>query len=924
VALVVDVGPLQAWTTLTSALQSFQQFSSSLLTPDEVVLKLTSDVELHPQTFFSLPSNITRLVIEGAGDFGWTRVLLPTGTTTSPIELGAGVQVEYRNVRFLLLDGRPPSVFLQQRGNSCLSFQNCLASSPATSEPSDPYEQLLVDTVQSLLGTQIPNTQPIAFARLTGALDRLVADGLKVGFGFSIGVEAVGGLVGGGTPRVSLTHSGFREVDIGVSLRNIGLAKAKATRFSGCGTGLLVQFDYGARSGGLLEFADCRFHDCARGAVVYDEARLDGSGSGFTSRAGLACNSETRLPGAPGRRLIRFLRNEFRAPDVARYPDAPGLVASSDGVRPGEAVGLLASFAPRAAPQSARFPPQLLVQNNVFHLLDHGISIAVGQHGQAVIDHNTFVANHIRAICVVEVAPSATRWLGLVVTRNLVQSVQERPWLGLREEFIPSGLVSARYRHGGVEFLQALSPSSAWTRAWIVSNLFCDFGPRPYVAHVQPASAGPQGVETIVATPWWDSIVTNGPGGVTTWGNEGVDDPGEARLLRLPRVRRVQGDALTMVEFDYHATMGTEAAPADSQPSSLGFDSGWLEDQDVELSTPALDYHGEVWNFHPQSSGVVGACRERRAAQGWPLISWGGNLSQRTRLVDGVMVGRVYVHRNGPQGQLDVASLGLNELEESFSSGVSLFVRNWIDQSPAADGGVIVPLPIYSGGDCGDHDGSYSDGSCVVRIEWVPVFDANGLQTGVRPTRRIWVADALGPLELPIKERCDWSSGAVPNPYCSFDNGDWPARFVDYYLARLQRYVELVVAYDSENRIMGWVLGDEMPNQPSIQEFMARAREVIESEDPLRRPVYTGFQSTASLPHWGGIASTAGASSLDFDDTKPPEDRYWRPPVWSETKGSLLFLGREGRSYRGSLPSGAARFAASRACLEPAPSGVQQ
>lgn len=748
-----QVGTGRTYGTLTAALGALPTIAAQAAIGDRIVLVLRDAAEQHPPGPISLPPGIDKLLIRGRGRPSsdadaaltagvlHTTVILPAGH--GDIRPLSGADLEYQDIRFLVGGAQPRSLFLQDTGGSTLRFRNCVASGP--SAPA-------VDQV---------------FARLRGQGDRLIADGLRIGRGFTHGIDArIDPSLLASSPLVDLRRCGFRALTIGVRLDNVSHARVRESVFAECGVGLWAAYAPGAPPGGIVHVADNRFSDCGIGTLLRDRsARAGVLGPAPADVRRLEPDTSTFTTTPLARRQVRLLRNEFRAPDAWAFPSAPSAGDLGGGVRHGEVIGVRAEFDPHPASQTSPWPPQLLVQANVFHLLDHGIGLRVGQHGQAVVDRCTFVANSVRSVFATEVATSRTRELGLVVSRSIFQSLSERPWLGTLEGAEPPDWTGPnppdpRYRFGGVELWGHFGDVVMRSRMWVASNLFADFGStHPRVYSVASAFGG----EATLGIGSWEGAVTNGPQGMTTWGNATWDNTSQCVLLRLPKVRSVQGGALTMVEFDYHAVLGTAAAPfAGSVPGQSLFDT-----------------------LHE------GGC------------NWDGT----------------------------TLSLDIN--------GVSVDVPSWEPNSGAA-----------------------------------------------------------------------WGSS-------------WDERFVDYWLELVERYVALLIEADSNNRIAAWVMGDENLPASFVVETMARFRDLVEKEDPLRRPVLTGVQSNDAAPHWGGLPTVVGGAPLHWNEGLALPQRSWAPPSWSSQRGATLFIGREPRNYRGSELDGVnlnnnsavGRIAGARQCL---------
>ena len=860
-----------------------------------IVLDLVESIDTHPPGPITLPPGIERLLVRGRGKapsdssatapagFLHTVVGLPPGS--ADIRLSRGADVEYQDIRFVVSQIQPLSLFLQESGDSTLRFTNCVAGvASASDQPS----------------------AGLTLARLRGPDDRIIADGLRVGLGFTHAIDARAPVDRvASSPLVDLRRCGFRDLDVAVRLVNISHARVRESVFAECGTGLWSTSEAGAAPGGHLHVADNRFQDCERGLIVQDRsARAAVAGPSPSNERPYEPPDDSEAPQfrpattPPSRRAVRVVRNEFRAPEAKSYPDFDLLApVDSWGILDGETIGARLEFDPHPPSTTAPFGAQLLVQANVVHLLDHGIGVVIGQHGQVVIDHNTFVANAVRSVFLRKIDSSKVPGIAFVVARNLFQSVEERPWLGLLEGAVPPQFVAPHYRHGGVEIEPVLSGSVLRAVAWVASNVFADFGagnPRIFT----PVGFGAGLVELQV----WEGATTSGPLGLTRWSNREWSERERSVVLRLPRVRRVQGEALTMVEFDYHVALGAAAAPGLVAETSDVFGASWLRAQGIDINDPTRDYHGEDMSFHRQTT-LSGACRERRPAAGWPLISWGpGSLDLWERLVDDVMGGRVYFHRRGSALN---GELTLGDLAESFGSGEQR-IFSWLNQADSVDGGRVVFLPVWAY--CNDPDDPEDDPLPGVEDhhdlsrDWVVEGDERGCRQDV-------LAET-GWVELPVKRKGCGVDGDTSLSWCSFDGGEWPKEFVDYWIERATRYVQLLSAWDTNNRITGWVISDEMGGGGSIAEFMARAKEAVEGTDPMRRPVYSGLQSVDSKPHWGGLSGALGGASLHHNQSLGLRERTWKPPSWGSQRGATMFLGQEPRSYRGSEigdPIGAGR-----------------
>ncbi len=877
-ALLLEVGTGRLYETLTEALGQMGERVASAEGPvTDVVLSIHDDRAVLPNAVLTHPPGSDRLVIRGNGS---ASVSTLAASPNVRVRLAPTANVAFEDIRFELSGVSVRSLFLQEWGASVLRFRNCVAGLPSAA------------SVPDLLGEPDPALEDaVAFARLTGPRDALVADGLRVGAGFVVGVEADGAPGDlSSSPTVDIRGGGFRDLEIGVRLTNISHSRIREAIFRDCGTGLWLALEPGAPPGGLHHFADNRFQDCGRGAVVQDQ-------SGREAVAGSAPADERPLEGGDGfspvartrRRRVQFVRNEFRAPDRSAYPDALGQGAQSEdawGVVTGESLGLRAEFDPHGALSSSRWPPQLLLQANVFHLLDHGALLVVGDSGQAVVDRNTFVANSIRSVGVQSVADSRSRDLGLAVTGNLFQSVEGRPWLFTLEQEAPPAAVPPRYLFGGVEIRHRRAASSMRQRMWIAANVFADFGPQ------HPRLYSPGGLQVVggggggggaAVTPSdvWDSFVTNGPAGVHRWRNLNWNDLDAAVVLRLPRLRLVQGDALLMVEFDYHASLGTAGAPEHASPrSGANVDYDYLRGRDVESSPPPRGYYGEEMSFHPLAAYTVGACRERRPWQSWPLYAWGGTIPARRELVDAWTWGRVYLHRREPAD-----GDATDELLESFGSGDGNVIPDHLAQAATNDLGLVVPIPVLAfPGDVGEWPGDFHDDS-IIDVGWT--------EDGPVAARiRVEIEGEL--LELPIRRGPEVDS---------FEGGEWSEAFVAYWLGRVARFVRLVTALDSDDRVAGWMVGDELlgkvplGGQQSLLELLARARETIAAADPLRRPMYSGLASNVDRPHAGGLRTTVGQSYVALDR----QTRWATQPSWSGGRLAGRFLAHGGAHYRGSL-----------------------
>jgi len=881
--IVVQVGIGRGHGSLTGALAALSTIAAQAAPGDRIVLVLRDPTEQHPPGPISLPSGVDRLLIRGRGTPSTdgeatltagvmhTTVYLPTGH--GDIRPLSGADIEYQDIRFSISGDQPRSLFLQDAGDSTLRFRNCVASGASAA------------------------TVDQAFARLRGPNDRLIADGLRIGLGFSHGIDArTDPAFLASSPLVDLRRCGFRELVIGVRLDNVSHARVRESVFADCGVGLWTAYTPGAPPGGVVHAADNRFTDCGIGFLLRDRSSRAAVAGPVPADGRPFQPDEVTIATTPAaRRQIRLVRNEFRAPDTMAFPAKPSTTETGWGLRDDEAVGVHAEFDPHPASQASPWPPQLLLQANIFHLLDHGVGLLVGQHGQVAIDHCTFVANFIRSVFVSGVATSGTRELGLVVARNIFQSNHKRPWLGTHEGAEPpdwdgSAPPDPRYRFGGVELWGAFGDVVMRSMAWVASNLFADFGTaRPHVYSVASAFGG----EAVVEIRSWEGAVTSGPMGISTWRNQSWDDTSRCVVLRLPRVRRVQGGALTMVEFDYHAVLGTAAAPAGIlHPAD--FDGSWLASQSVQLSSPGRDCHGEDMSFHPLSSRLLGAGRERRAWQAWPLIGWAARANHLGRTVDAAHSGSpVYLHKS----PTNATTLSLAELELSFNGGLPDAATNAIAAASAVEGGVVVVVSFFAYCGCEGHDSPCREG-----VVWEVVGKRMAARL-VPVCKRVWVEENGRRIELPVRSTE------------SYDGGEWSIDFVEYWLDRLRQYVTKLTAADSTNRIAGWVLGDENPAHSWVVETMARARELIERVDPLRRPVLVGMQSSDARPHWGGLPTVVGGVPLDRDTTKTLPERSWRPASWSSQRGAALFLDRQPRSFRGSLKL-ASPINVGRVCLD--------
>jgi len=858
--IVVEVGVDQVVTSLAVALAGLQNIASWEPSADRIVLLLRDAIASHPPGPLQLPEGIGKLLIRGRGTptsdaeaaptagVLHTTVWLPDGS--GDIRPQPGSDIEYQDLRFIVGERQPRSLFLQDAGASILRFRNCVADGGS------------------------PSTDAQVFARLSGSNDRLLADGLRVGLGFTHAIDARTDPSHLATsPMVDLRRCGFRGLQVAVRCVNLSHARVRDSVFADCGTGLWITLEPGAAPGGLIHIADNQFRDCARGAILQDRSRTAGvAGESPPDNRQFAGDVPNSVRSANQRRRVRFLRNEFRAPDVSAYPEIPKPLGDAWGIREHETVGLRADFDPHSASGFSEWPAQLLLQSNVFHLLDHGLGLSVGQHGQAVVDHCTFVANSVRSIFVQEVATSQSRDLGLAITRNLFQAIGSRPWLGRVEGTPPLSSRPSRYRFGGVELWGAFSDLAMRERAWVASNVFADFGaehPRIF------ALVSGFGAEAAVEVGAWEGAVTSGAVGIVTWANRRWDDVLRAIVLRLPRIRHVQGDRLTMVEFDYHAALGAAAALPGESGLQLGpkFDLGWLAGRSVQLSEPQRDYHGESMGFHHLTPELAGAGRERRRWQGWPLLAWAANEDHLTRTVDATHRGVPYFVHKTPAAE---GQLGLDELEFVFNGVPPTKVTDLIAYLDTVDhGGVLVRVDFYALADCQYHDGPCSQSGALAE-----------------DSQRVFLIPGGGQvLELPVR-----------NSDSSFDGGEWSQEFVNYWLGLLKRYVLLLTAADPNNRIAGWMMGDENPvTSASVLELMARAHDVIQATDPLRRPVFSGTQSSDAVPHRGGLPTAIGGVVLHADQNSALSSRGWNPPSWTSQRGAALFLDREPRALRGSL-----------------------
>ena len=899
--VVVEVG---FWPGgLASALAGLAAVAASDPGADRIVLDLREPILEHPPGRITLPPGVDRLLVRGTrgprsgpdpsppGGFAHTFLALPSGH--GDIRLASGVDVEYQDIRFITQGAQPLSLFLQEEGGSTLRFTNCVAGAPDGEAP-EAADQVL--------------------ARLRGPGDRLLADGLRVGLGFTHAIDARAPVDGvASSPLVDLRRCGFRDLDVAVRLVNLSHARLRECLFVECGTGVWSTSEPGAAPGGLLHVADSRFQDCVRGLIVQDR-----SAEAAAVGAAPADQRPFEPPQASGpigpatqptrRRTVRILRNEFRAPETRQFPSVDVLApVDAWGVRDGEVIGARLEFNPHPASNAEPFGPQLLMQANVVHLLDHGVGLRVGRDGQVVLDHNTFVANAVRSVFLQRIA-SATKGaeFGLVVTRNIFQSVSQRAWLGLREGTPPPSVVAPRYVHGGVEIVPSMSGTLLRALIWVAANVFADFGtvhPRLYT----PVSFGNGRVELDV----WEGAQTSGPGGLTRWSNTRWDEPERCVVLRLPRVRRVQGDTLTTVEFDYHAALGAAGAPGAHAKAHV-VNEPWLRSRGAPVTRPHRDYHGEDMDFH-LTTPLVGAARERRHAAAWPLYSWGGQDEHLGTLVDARIGGRAYIHRrgSGPNGEPT-----LIDLVESFTSG-----RNWalsgIERAAQRGEGFLVSIPVWAWcGDPADLDGieDHHDSRRALATVDGQVF-----------CRQFVTVDGEE-IELPSTNVSFCRFGQPPLvPECSFGGDHWDPSFVDYWIGRLRQYVAALTQFDVENSIEGWVVGDEVLQTPSSLELLAKARDAIAETDPLRRNVYTGLSSLDSRPHWGGLSGTIGGVALDHDESLSLEGRHWRPAPGVHG-GATIFLGRQPRSYRGSQHPDFVRQQTARVCLvnengSPAPDG---
>jgi len=857
--VTVNVGAAEAYMTLSVALSQLPAIAASDQAADTVILRLVDAFAVHPPVTLSLPPSVKRLIIKGRGEQrGDAQAAPPAGvmhTTVAiatgfiPVQLSAGADVEYCDIRFTVQGLQTNFGFLVDAAGSTLRFTNCVASASGA------------------------GAAPLVFAGLRGFGTRLIGKGLRVGDGYTHGVRAEAtpqSLLE--PPTVLLEDCGFRGLVTGVEFLNISHARIARCFFAECQTGLNVSHRPGAPQGGTIEVTDNRFSDCRRGAVVTDSTRT-GAPLGPPWPQHRSFEPDGLVFDAPrtGRRTLRFLRNEFRAPDVSAYPAIPAGETDAWGVLPGETVGLLAEFDPNPAGPTSQWPPQLLLQANVFHLLDHGVMLAVGSDGQAVIDRCTFVANSVRSVFVSFVSGSSTRDLGLTITRSLFQARDGRPWLGLPEQTPVPVSTPDRYRSGAVELWESSATVFLRGRIWVGANLLADYGTEHPRIH---ALVGSFGSVSAVETGAWEGAQTSGPAGVTTWTNPTWSEPTQALVLRLPRIRNVQGNTLTSVEFDYHAVLGTPAAPQ----STGGLDTAWLAMRSVELSDPVRDYHGEVNDFHPLSPGLIGAARERRSWQAWPLYGWAPNQDHVVRTIDAGQVGVPYFLNKIPASG---NALTFAELELAFTGESPGAVTNLIDGAQVNDGGVVVRVSFPAHSNCDYHQGTCSLHGTLISLE------IGGVSVEV-PT---WDEDT---------QSTDWA-------------GEWDERFVEYWLELAEAYVEALTAADHNNRIVAWVMGDENSPTPSVLEVMARFRDMVERVDPLKRPVLAGLQSD-SVPHWGGVPTAVGGVPLHWDDSLPLDHRSWNPPPWSSQRGATLFLDREPRQFRGSRlkPPG---FFEARQCL---------
>lgn len=847
---VVTVGPPNA-PSLADRLSSLTQLVPPAGTT-RVVIRLEEPTDfLLGHAFATLPSGVERVVIEGAGPRGTTALTALVAGVTSLVTLGAGVRVEWRNIKFVVLSSAgTAALFRLAAPEACLIFKNCTASG---------------DTTEDLL--------PV-FARVTGERCRVVADGLKVGQGFSRGIEVVGSLQTANSPVADIRRSGFRGHEQGVRLVNVSHARVRETMFQFCGTGLRIGFAPGVPPGGVHHVADCRFHDCARGLILDDRSGEDFANTQDSpaDERSLECAEpgEASGPGIARRRVVRILRSEFRAPQAWQYPAAPPVGPTNPwGLRFGDTLGIRVEFAPHPASAWAGWPPQVLIQSNVFHLLDHGIAAVVGEEGQVRIDHNTFVAVSVRALALLDVDAGVGRDLGAVVTSNLFLGQVERRWLGTPEGRTPPTSPDPRYRFAGVEVPFAQWPSLS-QRVWIGDNLFSDFGQGSPAVYTEGGLGGGPTVLT-----WWDSVSVVSPLGPVTWSNRYVVDATDAPVLRLPRVRSAQGGRVTLVEFDYHSKLGGPGAPLvvpESSSNATARRRAWLQAQTVAIGGPHRDYYGEEMDFHPQAAVIRGAGREKRTWQQWPLIGWAAGTAEYAALVDATSAGRGYAHV--PEGN------GLSEFEAlnySFAGGIdtetstAITLTRTISGAEALGLAVVAPLPFISGG-------------CPPEV----------------PGCREAVGDTGLRVFVELEDGCEVEL-PVGGSDASFGGGEWSSEFAKYWLARAERYVQLITAWDVNNTIAMWYPADELfmgmspPPRPSVAEFVARAREAIAEADPLRRSMALGQQSSNNPPS-GGMLTMLGAQNLGFLASSLTIDT----PSWAELPATVMPASRTDRVYRGS------------------------
>jgi len=847
---LITVGPNGSAGTLTQAFVLAAQ-GPGLFQPsggyDRTVIRLDTDIEVAPPW---VPGGwagaLGPIVVQGNGTGGGSTLVLNQGFASGIFFIRGGVDVTFQDLR---LDVDPTlsidAVFLQDE-TSCLRFTHVTAE--AEGAPDEPLAA--------------------CFARVTGEEATLVARGLRVGQGFQVGIDASSAPVRFATsPVIDIRRSGFRNLDTGVSLTNISRAHIEDTTFRDSGVGFELELEMHVPPGGIISVIGCRFHDCTLGALVNDySSRGPSNAPDATRLRSLSCDRfvDSIQPTfiLPFERHVRFHRNEFRAPDVRRYPDTPVGPEDAWGVVDGESIGLAINFDPCGIPFDERHPsgalhpntpdaigpPRVTANHNIFHLLDTGASVAVGSVGRVTFDRNTFVANAVRSLRVSGVVGGPGSDLSLTVTRNLFQSIAGRPWLGLPEGEAPPAFPSPRQVFGAVEVWAFISSFTLSKHVTVQANVFSGFD------GVHPTIYG------------WSGATSPQP--LTQWSGLNADiDESIAPVVRLPRIRLVEGRALTVVTFDYHAVLGGPAAPTEPE-DVLPFDPDALAARRSPVVESALDHYGEDMDFHPIALSLAGAARERRAWEAWPLIGWGAFSARAAELTDAGVYGRGYFHQPGTT---------LSALDESFGGGEAV-LHTVVGQGRE----VFVTLPWQSGprGDDGPPNCVYDGGVC-----WID---------GAGPALRKYILDDDGQtVELPVPA----------NEGGSFGGGAYSEAFVEYWLARAASYVEQIAQLDTENRIAGWLLADEHISKvtttarPSVAEFLARAREVIREADPVRRPVRLGMSSNIH-PTIGAPQYELGAVNLSWNGSSLVGGLA--PPAWAQLRHGFFAVGETARQYFGS------------------------